>query len=254
MRFATMLLLPGFLVLYGSGCAAHAPRPDAAAREVDGPAKASRDQFRRDQAGGLSEEALQGILEAPVGLDGSRRLGVLPVTDSYRPDRSVPVPAVPAELTRSLDAAGLFQATSEVAADWPSDGDVPGLRELAARYRCGYLILYRQRFVDDEYLNAWSWLYATVVGVFVAPGRTLETAGVLEATLFDVRTGTILFTVYQRVHTRSEVTAVNEERKLSAMKARLVEEAAGKLAEQVVAKVRGLAVAAREKRPGSDIW
>jgi len=81
----------------------------------------------------------------------------------------------------------------------------------------------------------------------VAPGRTLETAGVLEATLFDMRTGTILFTVYQRVRGRSDETAMNEERKLSAMKARLVEEAAGKLADQVVAKVRRFAVATAQR-------
>ena len=41
-----------------------------------------------------------------------------------------------------------------------------------------------------------AWLYLTLVGTIVAPSRTLETAGVLEATLFDVRTGTVLFTVY----------------------------------------------------------
>jgi len=243
MRIAAVLLLPGILGVCGSGCAASKPVLQAATAGIDGAKGASGDQFRRDQAGGLSEEALHAILETPVDLDESQRVGVLPVTDSYRPDRSVPVPAVPAELIRSLDGAGLFQATSEVAADWPADGDVPGLRELAARYRCGYLILYRQRFVDDAYSNAWTWLYATVVGIFVAPARTLETAGVLEATLFDVRSGTLLFTVYQRVRGRADVTGVNEDRKLAAMKARLVEEAAGKLAEEVVGKVRRLAAA-----------
>lgn len=168
---------------------------------------------------------------------------------SYRPSRAVPLPEVPAELTRALEDAGLFQATSEISADWPVDGDVPGLRELAARYRSGYLLLYRHRFLDDVYANAWAWLYPTVVGAIVAPSRTLETAGVLEATLFDVRSGTILFTVYERVRARSDETPWHEERKLRALKMRLLDEAAGRLAGQIVSKVRHLAAAGAA--PGS---
>jgi hypothetical protein len=200
----------------------------------------AEDHFRRDRPGGLSEEALRAVLDAPVLLDPGQRLGVLPVTEGYRPERSLPLPAVPAELTRALDSAALFQATTEVSADWPADGDVPGLRELAARYRSGYLLLYRQRFADDSYLNAWALLYPTLIGAMLAPSRTLETAGVLEATLFDVRTGTILFTVYERVRGSAEATPAGEDRKLQAIKTRLLEQTAGKLAEQVVAKVRRL--------------
>src|SRR5207237_3011027 len=167
--------------------------PNLPALGVTAAAGLADDHFHRDRAGGVSEEGLRAILDAPVRLDPEQRLGVLPVTDSYRPERAVPLPAVPAELARSLEAAGLFQATSEISTDWPVDGDIPGLRELAARYRSGYLLLYRHRFVDANHANAWAWLYPTVVGAIVAPSRTLETAGVLEATLFDVRSGTILF-------------------------------------------------------------
>jgi len=246
LRIATALLLPG---LAGAGCAAHAPalHPKMPALGVSAPA--DEDHFRRDRAGGVSEDGLRAILEAPVHLDPTQRLGVLPVSDSYRPERGVPLPAVPAELTRSLEAAGLFQATSEVSTDWPVDGDVPGLRELAARYRSGYLLLYRHRFVDESYLNAWAWLYPTLVGAIVAPSRTLETAGVLEATLFDVRSGTLLFTVYERVRARSDETPWDDDRKLRAMQMRLLEQAAGKLAEQVVSKVRHLAAASQGSQP-----
>jgi hypothetical protein len=205
----------------------------------------SEDHFQRDRAGGVSEEGLRAILDAPVSLDETQRLGVLPVGLAYRPDFDVPLPTVPAELIRSLDAAGLFRATTEMATDWPADGDVPGLRELAARYRSGYLLLFRQRFVDEGYTNAWAWLYPTLVGALLAPSRTVELAGVLEASLFDVRTGTILFTVYERVHGASDETLVAEDRKRREMKARLAQEAAAKLAEQVVSKVRRLAAAPR---------
>src|SRR6266404_4939759 len=239
-KVAGLLLLAG-AGLIQAGCS-HAPLVAPAMHAIDLPAPTplADDHFRRDRPAGLSEEALKAILDAPVSLDETQRLGVLPVTDAYRPDMALPLPPVPAELTRSLDAAGLFQATSEVSTDWPVDGDLPGLRELAARYRSGYLLLYRHRFVDQSYANAWAWLYPTLIGALLAPSRTLETAGVLEATLFDVRTGTILFTLYERVHARSDETPWDDDRKLRAMKLRLLEQAGGKLAEQVVSKVRHL--------------
>ena len=230
------------LAVLEAGCA-HSFSRELRAPDLAPPQALKADHFKRDGAGGVSEEALRAILDAPVGLDKTQRLGVLPVADSYQPDRGVPLPAVPAELTRSLEATGLFQATSEVSTDWPVDGDIPGLRELAARYRSGYLLLYRQRFVDDDYANAWTWLFPTVIGALIAPSRTLEVAGVLEATLFDVRTGTILFTVFERVHAVANETPWAEERRRHAMKVGLLEQAAGKLAEQVVSKVRHLAAA-----------
>ncbi len=250
-RVAGLLLLAG-AGLVQAGCS-HAPLVSPAMHAIDLPAPTALgdDHFRRDRPAGLSEEALKAILDAPVSLDETQRLGVLPVTDAYRPEMALPLPPVPAELTRSLDAAGLFQATSEVSTDWPVDGDLPGLRELAARYRSGYLLLYRHRFVDQSYANAWAWLYPTLIGALLAPSRTLETAGVLEATLFDVRTGTILFTVYERVRARSDETPWGDDRKLRSMKLRLLEEAAGKLAEQVVSKARHLiAMRRRSAAPG----
>jgi hypothetical protein len=226
-----------------AGCASNAValRPELSPLAVGKAPPLTADAFRRDKSAAVTEEALRSILAAPVELDETQRLGVLPVTEAYRPERGLPLPAVPAELTRSLDAAGLFQATSEMSTDWPADGDIAGLRELAARYRSGYLLLYRQRFLDDAYANAWAWLYPTLIGAILAPSRTLETAGVLEATLFDVRTGTILFTVYERVSAASTETPWDEDRKMAKLKQGLLEKAAARLAESVVSKVRRLA-------------
>ena len=227
--------------LLAAGCAtAHASEPHLAPLAIAGAEPLAKDHFHRDRTSALSEEALRAILDAPVQVDEGQRVGVVPVGDAYRPERTLPLPAVPGELTRALDAAGLFDASTEVSADWPADGDIPGLRELAARYRSGYLLLYRQRFADDSSANAWCLLYPTIIGAIVAPSRSLETAGVLEATLFDVRTGTLLFTVYERVRGRAEATPSGEDRKLQEVKTRLLEQAASKLAEQVVAKVRRL--------------
>jgi hypothetical protein len=234
------------------GCATVAPlRPDLAPLQI-APPLLDKDHFNRDQGGGVTEEGLRAILAAPVELDQTQRLGVLPVYGDYRPDRALPLPPVPAELTRSLDAAGLFQATSEISTDWPAGGDIPGLRELAARYRSGYLLLYRHRFVDRTGVNEWGWLYPTIIGAIFAPSFTLETAGVLEATLFDVRSGTILFTVYERVRASSRDTPWNEELKLEALKRGLLEEAAGKLAGSVVSKLQRLIAAGSvARRPSS---
>lgn len=235
------------------GCAhGIALRPELPLLEVARAPALDADHFRSDRPGALSEEALRAILDAPVELDETQRLGILPVSEAYRPERALPLPAVPAELSRSLDAAGLFQATSEMSSDWPADGDVAGLRELAARYRSRYLLLYRQRFLDRSWSNGWAWLYPTVIGLIVAPSRTLETAGVLEATLFDVRTGTILFTVYERVRASATDTPWDESRKLEILKLRLLDQAAGKLAESVVAKLRRLAPAPHAAAAGMN--
>jgi len=212
------------------------------------PRPLAEDHFKRDRPTSVSEADLRAILQAPVDLDETQRLGVLPIVESYQPDRALPIPAVPAELARSLDAAGVFQATSEISTDWPADRDLPGLRELAARYRSGYLLLYRHRFLDDNSANGWCWLYPTLIGAIVTPSRTLETAGVLEATLFDVRTGTLLFTVYERVRGTSDATPWNDDHKLQEMKMRLLQQAGEKLAAQVVAKVRHLVALKANRR------
>jgi hypothetical protein len=81
------------------------------------------------------------------------------------------------------------------------------------------------------------------LGVLFAPAQTLESAGVLEATLFDVKTGTLLFTVFERVHAESDETVFHNDRKRRLMKEKLLAEAAGKLAAQVVEKSRRLAAA-----------
>ena len=83
-----------------------------------------------------------------------------------------------------------------------------------------------------------------------APSQTLESAGVLEATLFDVKTGTLLFTVFERVHAESNETIFNNDRKRRKMKEKLLTEAAEKLSAQVIEKTRRL-VAARPTPPAT---
>ena len=201
----------------------------------------AENHFSRDKIGSLGEAALREILGAPIFLEEGARLGVVPIASRYELDGDVPQEATPAEISDTLEQSGLFELTTEVSTDWPTDRGLSGLRELAGRYRTEYLLLYRQRFNEDTRSNGWAAFYPTVIGAFVSPGETVEQAGVLEATLFDVKTGTILFTVHERV--RGEVSAspplVN--RRGLELRKKLLAQAAPKLAQQVVAKCRRLA-------------
>jgi hypothetical protein len=179
-----------------------------------------------------------------VFLEPDARLGVVPVATCYEPDPDLPLAVVPHQLSQDMEDSGLFEVTTEVSTDWPTDRGISGLRELAARYRSEYLLLYRHRFVDRTYTNAWGWAYVTVLAVPFVPSQTIETAGVLEATLFDVKTGTLLFTVFERVHAESDENLWHNDRKRREMKTRLLTGAAERLSAQVVAKTRFL-VAAR---------
>jgi hypothetical protein len=204
----------------------------------------TENHFRRDRGGGISESGLREVLAAPVFIEEKARVGVIPVQGSYELDVEVPLAGVPAALANALEDSGEFELAFELSTDFPVDGGVSGLRELAARYRTDYLLIYRHRFVDRSYANPAAWGYLTVVGALFLPGSTLETAGVLEATLFDVKTGTLLFTVNERVHDEDSATPWHHELKTQRMQRKLLEAASRKLSDQVLSKVRQL-VAAR---------
>lgn len=241
-----MFLRTFLLLLFATGCASAHPVASLAPLallEASKPAPLTEDHFSRDNSGNLTPGQLKEILEAPVYLAANARLGVVPVADGYAPGTELPLPTLPAELTRALEGSGEFEMATEVTTDWPTDRGVSGLRELAARYRAAYLLLYRQRFVDDSYANAWAVLDPTIIGALVTPNQTLETDGVLEATLFDVQTGTLLFTVYARVHDTTRATVWHDAHKLAAMQRALQEHSAKELADRVLEKVRRLAAA-----------
>lgn len=254
-------LIPSVLFLslclsLGIGCAA-APRAPLSPRFAQQIAQAppaaplQDNHFRSDRTGNLTESQLKEILDAPIFLEEETRLGIVPVATAYEADRDLPLTSVPHELGQSLEKTGFFEITTEVSTDWPKDHSVAGLRELAARYRAKYLLLYRHRFVERDWTNGWGWAYLTGVGALFVPANTVETAGVLEATLFDVRTGTILFTVYERVHNVSDLNVWNNEEKRRNIKTKLLSKASDQLSEKVTHKVRRL-VAARPTPPKSQ--
>lgn len=241
-------LLASLLTVGLTACAASKPQapPSMEPMKVQSGApnkKLKKDHFKSDQTGNLTERELRRILDAPVFVEEGTRIGVVPVATDYKVDDDLPLATVPKKLSQSLEDTGFFEVATEVSTEWPKDRGVAGLRELAARYRSQYLMLYRHRFVDRGRVNGWGWTYPTVVGLFASPGKTVEVAGVMEATLFDVRTGTILFTVYERVRDERTMNIWHNDHKRRAMKRKLMKKATEGLSEKVTGKVRRLVAA-----------
>ncbi len=212
------------------------------------PAPLQTNHFQRDKVATLSEEAIREVLAAPVFLEESARLGIVPVRMRYELDGGLPLTRVTGELSDRLEGSGAFEVVSEITTDWPGTRSIAGLRELATRYRTEYLLLYRHRFVDRSYVNGWGFAWLTGLGAFFVPSSTLESAGVLEATLFDVKTGTLLFTVYTRVHDSKLANVWYNGRKTREMQERLLDAAAEHLSDLVQEKL-GRLIAARPPKP-----
>ncbi len=242
-------VLIGLIFLISSACGA-SQRLSAPKMEAMGISQAplNNNHFKRDKTGQLTEEQLKEILESPAFLEEETRLGIVQVTTAYEADPDIPLNLVPSKLSDALENTGHFEVTTEVSSDWPTDGSIAGLRELAARYRSKYLLLYRHRFVERSRVNGWAWTYPTIIGALVAPGSTNEIAGVLEATMFDVRNGTVLFTVFERVHSEEMQNIWNPEHKARKMKTKMLSAATDRLSKRVRAKVGRLVAANPSKK------
>ena len=249
-RSRSLLVTLPFALAALTGCAsasrleaAMEPLPLAAIAPPAAPLE--KDYFVRDKMS-LADDDLRTILRAPVYLEEHARIGVVTVSSGYAVDADLPTTAVPGVLADQLEDSGHFEIVSEVSTDWPSASGLSGLRELAARYRAEYLLLYRHRFVDRSYTNAWALGWITIVGAFFLPHNTIETAGVVEATLFDVKSGTLLFTVFDRVHRTIDTNVWQNDRKRRRIKEELLDAATKSLTEHVLDKVRLLVVARPE--------
>lgn len=193
----------------GCGAADMRPAPVGAAQVAQSaaPQVLTRSYFSKDATGSLTEEEMQKVLATPIDLKLPARVGVVPLAGAFDPSGKV---AVATRATASSDLASAlagnryFTHVSDVSTDLPNAGGIEGLRAIAARYRLRYLVLYSERFEDATHLNAWAFLYPTLVGMFVAPGVTVESQGLAEADLLDVRTGTILFSVVEPMHVRGK--------------------------------------------------
>lgn len=236
------------------GCGSSAPAPMTppqtearAAAAAPMPAPIDHSMFSKDASGALSEADLQKILEAPLDLELPARVGVVPLAAAYDPEGKVSLATratAARDLARGLSGNPYFSHVSDVSTEIPNTGGLEGLRIIAARYRMRYLILYTERFQDETHLNNWAWLYPTIIGMFAAPGVTVKSSGILQADLFDVRTGTILFTAMQPFSVDENEQMIGAARAHRELQGKAASEAAKLLSKQVSKQVNQLVAAA----------
>jgi hypothetical protein len=231
-------ILPIVALLSGCAAAPHAAEaPPAPAAQ----APLTRSFYAKDASGSLSESDLQHVLESPIDLQFPARIGVVPLAQPFDAHGK---PSITVRGTASRDFALAlagnpnFSHVSDVSTELPNGGGIEGLRVIAARYRLRYLLLYTERFEDDTHLNGLAWLYPTLLGVFVSPGVTVESRGLAQADLLDVRTGTVLFSVVEPMHVSSKELAVSAARAHRELQARAAAEAARRLAKSVTAQTQ----------------
>jgi rhombotail lipoprotein len=195
------------LLIATTGCAAAAhyesARVAAAMPTEAVPIPLDHSLFARDPQGSLTEEALQKILSSPIEMDLPARVGVVPIVstnDFHGPGPDYRrVPAGTPALAQALRGADAFTLVTEVMPIPSGSLGMEALRQVAARYALRYIVLYREEIEQDSRANGLASLYATLIGALFIPGQTLEVSGFIEASLFDVKTGLLLFTVRRAV-------------------------------------------------------
>jgi hypothetical protein len=212
------------------------------------PPPLDRSVFARDPNGQLSEEMLQKILGSPIELDLPSRVGVLPIitaTDWRGPSPDFErVPAGVSPLVARLRKDAAFSLVTEMMPIPSGALGMEALREAAARYRLRYIVLYREVLAKKHHLNAWAWGYATAVGALFLPGKQHEVYGYIEATMFDVKTGLLMFTTRRSVLASQSSNEWRTHDKLSQLASNTVSKFAPDLATDFLLDVRRCANAA----------
>jgi len=240
LKMATTLSLAALLTACAAGPRHSAPAQIAAQPE---PTVLDRSLYSKDASGSLTEGQLQAILSKPIDLQFPARVGVVPLARAFDPEEPVSVrtrSTAARDLAKALGGSPQFSHVSDISTDLPKPGGIEGLRVLAARYRLRYLLLYSERFEDDTHLNGWAWLYPTVIGMFVAPGVTVESHGLAQVDLLDVRTGTILYSVVEPMHVSSQQLMIGAARAHVDRQVSESSSAAARLAKRVSSQANAL--------------
>ena len=256
MRIALVLLPLSAALAASSGCAVSAYEPShavahAAPVQAPAPPPLERSLFARDPNGQLTEDSLQRILDAPVEVELPARVGILPIlapADWHGPAPDYrAAPSGSGAFTRALTGTEPFTLVTEMMPIPSGALGMEALREVAARYRLRYLLLYREVAAHRVHANGAAAGYITLIGAFFLPGQTLAAHGYLEASLFDVKTGTLLFTV-RRDFAGDRISNVwHQQDKLDDLTARLVGETVPRLAAEVRTATARYDAAARDE-------
>ena len=208
------------------------------------PAPLDHSLFAPRGGSGLTEADLAKILDAPLPMKLPARVGVAVLGRAFEPvaPQSPDVGLAAARaLSESLEGSPLVTVASEVSSEIPTGGGMEGLRELAARYRAPYLLLYSERFQDRTHANGFAALWPTIIGGLVTPSQTLRGDGVLSVSLLDVRTGTVLFTLREAVSFEAMHLPVGAPGAYRDLQRKAADEAAKALAARVLDKFERLA-------------
>jgi hypothetical protein len=211
------------------------------------PPPLDRSVFARDPNGQLSEDALQKILAAPIELDLPSRVGVLPIhtaTDWRGPGPDDRVPAGVPNFVDKLRRDAAFSLVTQTMVIPSGALGMEALREIAARYRLRYLLLYREVIARSDRLDAWAIGYATLVGALFLPGKHQEVYGYIEASMFDVKTGLLMFTTRRAITASQTTNEWHTQVKLDQLASRAVSKFSPELATDVLADLRRFAGAA----------
>jgi rhombotail lipoprotein len=214
-----------------------------------------RSLFAKDPSGALSEDDLQTILESPIDLQFPGRVGVVPLAAPFDAEQPVDIQTrsvAARSLARSLRGSPHFSHVSDISTDLPNVGGIEGLRAIAARYRLRYLLLYWEHFEDDTHLNGWAWLYPTIIGMFAAPGVTVESNGLAQAHLIDVRTGTVLFSVVEPMQVSESEWMIGAARAHRKAQTKEADRVARELAKRVAVQTNRLVAFADEAAARRD--
>jgi hypothetical protein len=226
---------------------ASAPMAAAAAPPAGPPPPLDRSLFARDPNGQLAEDALQRILASPIELELPARVGVLPVmtpADWRGPGPDHRVPTGMSALVERLRRDAAFSLVTQTMVIPSGALGMEALREIAARYRLRYLILYREVLAKQGRLNGWAWGYATGVGALFLPGQRQEVYGYIEASMFDVKTGLLMFTTRRALEAAQTTNQWHKRDKLERLAATATSKFAPDLATDVLADLRRFAAAA----------
>lgn len=203
--------------------------------------------FDRNPNGALTEESLQRILAAPIELDLPARVGIIPIMtakDWRGPSPNDRVPSGVEPLMESLRKSPHFTLLTQTMVIPSGALGMEALREIAARYRLRYVMLYREVLANDSMLTAIAWGYATVVGALFLPGKQQEVWGYTEVSMFDVKTGTLMFTTRRAIAASQRTNQWHQKAKLEKMTSRAIAKFAPDLARDVLVDLEDYAHAA----------
>jgi hypothetical protein len=225
------------------------------------PPPLDRSLFDRNPNGALTEESLQKILAAPIELDLPARVGLIPIMTAkdWRgpgPDDRVPSGVEP--LILALRKSPHFTLLTQTMVIPSGALGMEALREIAGRYRLRYAMLYREVLATDSMMTAVAWGYATIVGAFFLPGKRQEVWGYTELSMFDVKTGTLMFTTRRAISASQSTNQWHQKQKLEKLTSQAIAKFAPELAHDVLVDLenfRDAAISENARRAGrsSDV-